>query len=74
MCEKYINEYNMKLRKYNERINEIYVELEKIGIIILSDLKNEIESEEINYIEMRKRSMKELIIEYIIKILNEEVK
>jgi len=72
--EKFINEYNMKLRKYNEKLNEIYRDLENEGIVILSDLKIEMESEILNKLNMNKRVMNIMLRDYILNIMLDGIK
>ena len=70
MSEEYENDYNRRLRKYNESLEKMYIDLEENGIIILSSLKVELECEVLNVLEMNKVEMRKEVVIYLIETLN----
>lgn len=68
--EEFINEYNKRLRKFNFYVDDIYMKLEEKGIVILYNVKMEIESEVLD-MDMEKDELENEICCYIKDIVLE---
>ena len=69
--KEFMNLYNSDLRDYNKKLKEIYMEIEERGIVILSELRIELESEVLE-LGMSKGYMYSEVVRYVIGCIVEE--
>jgi len=71
MSEEYLIYYNEEIKRLNSIMNKVYWVLERKGIVVLIDLRMEIEGERIE-LDMSEEEIELVIMEYLSEVLKEE--